>query len=188
MNKFLTLTIFLSVFFSFSQDKPQDSSSVSSTIYVGFGGQRQSGLRLNQKLVQSNLPTVPNILPEIIFGLNVFGKKYSGELEFSGVILEGDRGPNRIELETSNFRGNFSYNLMNRPKIAFTTGLDLAYTYTAFDVFDKQAAVDLNNLNPAATPGHIQLYQNRFYAGPSDRKSTRLNSSHLDLSRMPSSA
>ncbi len=149
----------------FAQKK--DSTHVNINMYVGIGGQIQDNLNINQKLKLSNLPNIPTAMPEFILGFNAFGKKYSGNLEFSGLYADRSNGANKTRLVTSNFRGNFSYNLKVKPKYALTAGLNLALTNNQFDIYNENASIDLNNLNPLANGGHISLRNNMFYAGPS---------------------
>ena len=57
------------------------------------------------------------------------------------------------------------------------------------DVFHTQAkAESANKAFKVAVDDAFYEYGHQGYTGTIDRKSTRLNSSHTDISRMPSSA
>lgn len=167
MKKVFTI---LAIYFSisaFAQEKEKDSTENDVKIYIGVGVQMQSKLNINTKLLMSNLPRVPEAMPELVFGFTNFGKKISSSIEFNGVWSPEQKGPNHTRYAMTNIRANVSYNLVNRKKVAFTTGLNLAYTYTQFDISNENNVVDFNNLNPSTNTGHIQLYNSRLYAGPS---------------------
>jgi hypothetical protein len=169
MKKIISLFVILLLnsFSTFAQKKDSTDVDIDVDMYVGIGGQIQNNLNINQKLRLSNLPEIPTAMPEFIFGFNVFGEKYSGNLEFSGLYADRSNGANRTRLLTSNFRGNFSYNLKVKPKYAFTAGLNLAFATNQFDIYNENATIDLNNLNPLANGGQISLKNNMFYVGPS---------------------
>ena len=83
-------------------------------------------------------------------------------------------------LETINIAGDSSFALM---LAAQARGHSLYH----YDV--KSLAYDQGRLTAWAAPVKVQRDPgNHFAADERDRKSTRLNSSHLRLSRMPSSA
>jgi hypothetical protein len=148
----------------FSQVK--DSTSVASVVYIGVGLQSFSNININNKLSSVNLPLVPQNMPEFIIGINVFGKKYSGGLEYSSGGALGGKTADKIDYEACSFRGNFSYNLISKTKFAFTTGLNLAYTYTEFIIYNDEAVLDFNNLKPTSNAGYISLDNRRLFFGP----------------------
>ena len=164
-KQFLLQLLFVFSLTTFAQ-AVKDSTDIEYGFYFGVGLQSQPNLNINSKLINANLPTVPETMPESIFGFNVFGKKYSGSLELSGVIVERSRGSNKTRYETGNVRGNFSYNFIVKPKIAFTAGLNVAYSTVQFDIFSENAVIDFDNLNPNANGGHLQLNNCRLFAGP----------------------
>ena len=53
---------------------------------------------------------------------------------------------------------------------------------------DDIEVVGINDLGPVETNAHLLRYDSVHGRFPGDRKSTRLNSSHVTTSRMPSSA
>jgi len=148
----------------FSQVK--DSTSIATVVYVSAGLQSFSNININSKLSRANLPLVPQNMPELIIGFAFFGKKYSGGLEFSGGGALGGPTADKIDYETSSFRGNFSYNLISKTKFAFTTGLNLAYTYTELIIYNEDTVLDLNNLSPTSNAGYISLDNRRLFFGP----------------------
>ena len=161
------LTISFGIVNAQTKEKDTTSSKVQGGIYFGIGAQVQNNLNINQKLLNSGLPTIPNTLPEFAVGLEVFGEKYSGFIEFSSLYSERNAGVNSTRFVTGTARGNFSYNLVNKKKIAFATGLNLSYSVNQFDIFNPNTVVDLNNLIPSANSGHISLNNRMLYLGPS---------------------
>jgi hypothetical protein len=70
--------------------------------------------------------------------------------------------------------------LINKEKVAFTTGLNLSNTTGELVVFTKNNLIDLNDLTPANNVGNLSLRNNLFFVGPSaslylfNNKSTKL--------------
>jgi len=59
------------------------------------------------------------------------------------------------------------YNLVNKEKIAFTSGLSLAYQVNEYDIYSKDNSIDLNNLEPNNNSGHVNINNSMLYFGPS---------------------
>ena len=144
----------------------KDSTDIEYAFNYGIGLMSQPNLNINSKLINWNLPPVPETMPEAFFGFSIFGKKYSGSPDYGGVIFERNQGSNKTRYETSNFRANLSYNFVVKPKVALTAGLNVAYSTVQFDIFNQNAVIDFDNLNPSANGGHLQLNNCRLFAGP----------------------
>ena len=166
-NYYLIALFTISFGFVNAQTKDTLKSKIRTDLYVGFGAQVQSNLNINQKLINSGLPTIPYTLPEFIVGFGSFGEKYNVSIEFNGIYSDKNNGPNNTKLALFNLRGNFSYNLIANPKYAFAGGLNLTYSINQFDIFNPNTVVDLNNLIPSANSGHISLNYKMLYLGPS---------------------
>lgn len=167
-NYYLVALFTISLGISNAQTKEKDtiSSKVKSDIYVGIGILAQNGFNINQKLLNSNLATILNAMPEFVVGLNIFGQKFSGGIEVGTNYSDKQVGNNFTKFISTNLRGNFSYNLINKPKIAFTTGLNVTLNYSEINIFDGNAVINLNNLNPISNGSNTLLYSEVLYVGP----------------------
>ena len=83
------------------------------------------------------------------------------------------------------------------PFLQKNNGVDLRDAAELFGISEEQLIADLNLIWMCGLPGytHLELIDVSYDSGyvsiqnaETDRKSTRLNSSHIPLSRMPSSA
>ena len=72
---------------------------------------------------------------------------------------------------------------------AKTNGVNVTYGRGFVDSLnDKQLAFLILHENMHKAYRHLVVWEKLYKKNPQDRKSTRLNSSHIPLSRMPSSA
>ena len=74
---------------------------------------------------------------------------------------------NKTRYSTTSVRGNFSYNIVNKEKTAFTAGVTIGLTASTLDLFKENAEVDLNNIREPSGMGRITLANGMLYAGPS---------------------
>ncbi len=170
MKKIILLVALSTVFYSYSQEevsKDEEKFKVIAEVYFGFGLQFHDEFNLNQKLVASNVVALNTTRPEFQVGMNIFGKKYSGDMEFA--FSQNDESNETTKNKDMGFTGRFRfhYNLINKEKIAFTTGLSLAGTSTEVDLYSRNNTIDLNDLNPNNTVGLISIRNQQFYVGPS---------------------
>lgn len=170
MKRILLLVALSSVFYTYSQEevkKEEEKFKVIADVYFAFGLQFHDDFNLNQKLVASNVVPLNTTRPEFQVGMNIFGKKYSGDMEFA--FSQNDEENETTKNKDMGFTGRFRfhYNLINKEKIAFTTGLSLAGTSTEVDLYSRNNTIDLNDLNPTNTVGLISIRNQQFYVGPS---------------------
>ena len=168
-NSYLFVFMLLTMV-GYSQEKVADTIKKKDNIAVTYCGLNVSfndNFNLNNKLSNSNLPELKTSIPEFVFGINFFGKKYSGDLEFAFSYDKSDKGENETRQMGFNTRVRVHYNLINREKFAFTTGLSMAYVGTEYDIFNKNNTIDLNDLEPNNSTGHINFTNGMLYFGPS---------------------
>ncbi len=170
MKKLIFVFALSSMFLGYSQENEQNEEKkieVTGDVYFGLGFQFHDGFNLNQKLNASNVVELKTTKPEFVVGLNVFGKKYSGDMEFGFSQNEDDNATTKNKDMSFTGRFRFHYNLINKEKLAFTTGLSLAGTSSEVDLYAKNNTIDFNNLDPNANGGLITVRNQMFYAGPS---------------------
>ncbi|MFZ4670866.1 MAG: hypothetical protein ACOYLT_02515 [Flavobacterium sp.] len=168
-NSILFVIMMLNVV-SYSQEKVIDTIKKKEkkfSIYYGGNVSFNDDFNLNKKLRNSNLPELKTSIPDFVFGLNYFWKKYSGDAEFGFLYSKSDKGANETKQAGFNSRLRVHYNLVDREKFAFTTGLSVAYTGNEYDIFNKNNTIDLNDLEPNNNSGHVNFTNSMLYFGPS---------------------
>lgn len=166
---FLLVTVLLTIV-AYSQEKVTDSIKKKEhkfSSYFGVNVSINDDTNLNKKLSNSNLPEMNTTIPEFVFGFNYFGKKYSTDVEFGFLYSKSDRGVNKTKQMGFNTRIRVHYNLINKEKFAFTSGLSAAYVGTEYDVYNRNNTIDLNDLEPNNNNGHVNFANNMLYVGPS---------------------
>ncbi|MFM2231195.1 MAG: hypothetical protein RL607_2453 [Bacteroidota bacterium] len=152
-----------------AQDVAKDSIKKKPDLdfYIGVSFNANQSLNLNQKLRAGNLPEMRDVAPELTFGLNILGEKYSGDIEFGTSFLENKKSDNTLKYLGFNSRARFHYNLINQPKVTFAGGMSLAYQTNRYDIYSNNNSTDLNVLNPELNSGHVNLDNRMLCAGPS---------------------
>ena len=164
--KILVVLQLLCIGVVFGQKKEKDTTDAEFDLYIGVGLSNQKW-NINKNLVGANWATINESLPEFTVGFGMNGKKFSGDIELSSAFSIHKEGTNKTRLASSTGRLSFGYNLVNKPKFLLASGLNIAFTGTQLDVFNQNATVDLNNLNPNANSGHVQLINGMLFVGPS---------------------
>jgi hypothetical protein len=168
-NVYLFVVMILTVV-TYSQEKVIDTIKKKDkkfSMYYGGNVSFNDDFNLNKKLRNSNLPELKTSIPEFVFGLNYYWKKYSGDAEFGFLYSKSDKGANEIKQMGFNSRIRVHYNLVDREKFAFTTGLSVAYTGNENDIYNKNNTIDLNDLEPNNNSGHVNFTNAMLYFGPS---------------------
>ena len=141
-------------------------NKVNVDLYLGIGATVQSKFSLNDKLKAAGLAELNETNPEFLIGINVFGKKFSGDAEFGFLYSKNDKGNSENQNIGVSSRLRFHYNLINKEKMAFTGGLNVSATSSEVDVYTKNNSIDLDGLG-ALNSNHISLKNQMFYVGPS---------------------
>jgi hypothetical protein len=161
---FLAIILINSIAFSQSEDKKKEK--VKPNFYVGIGIVNQK-FNLNEKLNSSNVPLLNETQPEFTFGINIFGEKYSGDIELASTMSVGKNANSEHIFTNGIGRLRFHYNVVNKEKIGFTTGGNIGFSRADARFYSVNNTVDLNNLQPSNNFGEFSLYNNVFFAGPS---------------------
>ena len=167
--KILSLLL-LTAFIGYSQDKATDSTATKKFKidgYFGFTGNVNDNTNLNKKLNNANLPELDSFVPELTFGFNYFGPKYSGDIEFGILYSKPEKGANEMKYQGFNTRIRVHYNVVSQENFALTTGLSLAYLGSQYDIYSKSNTIDLNDLEPNNNSGHVNFTNQMLYFGPS---------------------
>ena len=168
MKKISTLFLLTISAISFGQVKDSVASKkVCTNLYVGIGAQVHDDLNINKNLRLKNLPEVQNVISEFVVGMNIFGEKFSGAGEFGLMYSNPEKDGKENKYYGFNSRLKFHYNLINKEKIAFTSGINVASTSSSLDVYSSSNTIDLNDLEPNNNSGHLNLKNQMYYAGPS---------------------
>ena len=166
------LNVLIALFFvscSFAQEKEAKTVSEKPKFYFTYGinAQVQDDLNINKKLENAGLPTVKSFTPELFIGMTLFDKKFSSDIDFGFLNSKNDAGSNENRYIGFTARLRVHYNLINKTKVALTTGLNLSNTTSELIVFTKNNSIDLNDLNPINNVGNLSIKNNMLYVGPS---------------------
>ena len=170
MKKCSLLLIMLLSTLVYSQEKVSDlieKKDKNFSFYYGSNISFNDDINLNKKLRNSNLPEFKKTIGEFLFGVNYFDKHYSGDLEFGATYSNSEKGNYKSKLTGGNLRLRAHYNIVNKDKFAFTSGLSLAYSGIQYDIFSKSNNIDLNNLDSGTNLGHVNFTNEMLYLGPS---------------------
>lgn len=169
MRNYLIVCLFVAFQFGIAQEKSEakNKNDIDATIFFGVNAHFLNNFNLNKNLQASNVVLLDKSTAELVFGFNIFGKKYSSDFEFGfgENKSENSTSKNRIMNFTGRFR--FHYNVLNKANFAFTSGLSLAGSSSEVDLYTNNNTIDFNNLNPNTNDGLITVRNQMFYVGPS---------------------
>jgi hypothetical protein len=170
MKNVLYSLVLLFAVCGFSQEKQTDSiktKKLKVDAYIGLNGYINDKINLNKKLSNADLPELDSFIPELIFGFNLFGKKYSGDIEFGFLFAKPEQNNNEMKYRGFNTRLRMHYNLINKENFALTSGLSVAYLGNQYDIYSNNNSIDLNDLEPNNNSGHVNITNQMLYFGPS---------------------
>ena len=135
--------------------------------YVALGAAFNGDYRINDKLRASGMPHLSESMPEFTIGYNVIGESYLIDLEFNGAYQNIKQGDDRTSTVVGGVKLRGHYVPVNKESFFLSAGADVSYLTNTIDLYNKYNSIDLNNLDPLNNSGHINLYSQLLYAGPS---------------------
>ncbi|AXG73468.1 hypothetical protein DVK85_04170 [Flavobacterium arcticum] len=144
-----------------------DENNPKTSFYVGFGAAVFEDHKISDNLAAAGMPGIDEVLPEMTFGFNVMGEDYLVDIEFNTNYLDKKTSTDRIRAVAAGIKMRGHYIPVNTGNFYLSAGADLSYIGSNYDLFTRGNVIDLNDLNPGTHTGHISLYNNQFYAGPS---------------------
>ncbi len=150
-----------------SKIQVSSAEKVKFDVYFGAGALFNSDYKLNQKLVDANMPEIKNVVPELSVGLNAEWLNWSADLELTTSYFKKDNNPLRSEALSTGLKLRGHYAAYKTQKFLFSAGVDLTYHVNYINLYNRDAHIDLNNLNPTTQIGSIRLTNEMFYVGPS---------------------
>lgn len=144
-----------------------DDNNPGRGLYVSFGVAGNNGFKINDRLKADGMPALNKAAYESTIGYYIMFKKLSFDFEVSASYLQQKSAGYRVRNINTGFTFRGHYNIVTNSKLFVTAGADLTYLHNEFNLNNVERVIDLNNLDPDDYPGHINLYNDQFYAGPS---------------------
>ncbi|MHA3786943.1 hypothetical protein ACX0HA_01935 [Flavobacterium hauense] len=144
-----------------------DDNNPGKGLYVSFGVAGNDGFKMNDRLKAQGLPELNSTAFESTIGWYIMMNKLSFDFEIVASYMDEKSGTDRVRNVNTgiNLRGH--YNIFTNNKFFITGGADLGYAFNNFNINTRGRLIDLNDLDPADNPGHINLYNDQFIMGPS---------------------
>lgn len=135
--------------------------------YIGLGV-AVTDYDFNKKLANSSLPEINEGVFELSLGVTNMNDHFVSDLEWN-TDYYGDKKTTgeRVRTLSTGIKWRPQYIIFKKGGSFFSAGLDLSYVYNTVNIFTRGNTIDLDNLNPATHTGHISLYNNNIYLGPS---------------------
>jgi len=174
----LAVCCFFGMQTAFAQDTIVESVTVSEVtvkrenpfnFYVGFGAAFLGDFNLNEKLKQSEMPQIGNAAPEFTFGFNFTepDSKIYMDIEATAAARIDKSEGYQVNTVASAAKMRIHYRFLSNNKWFLSAGGDVSYGINYVNLFSRNNAIDLNDLNPGMHTGHISMYNQQLMVGPS---------------------
>lgn len=144
-----------------------DDDNPGKGLYVSFGVAGNDGFKMNDRLKAEGMPELNKAAFESTIGYYIMFNKLSFDLEVVASYLDDKTATDRVRNINTGVKFRGHYNIVKDDKFFVTGGADLTYAFNNFNLNTRDRVIDLNNPNPADYPGHINLYNEQFFVGPS---------------------
>ncbi|QYJ69296.1 hypothetical protein [Flavobacterium litorale] len=135
--------------------------------YFAAGVAVTNDYKINENLAAAGMPELNNVMPEITFGYMVKGTKLLMDFEINTAFMDERTSTDRIQSVAFGFKLRGHYIPYSTENFFLSGGVDLSYLNNRFNLYSRGNVIDLNDLNPSTHTGHISLYNEQFYVGPS---------------------
>jgi hypothetical protein len=137
------------------------------TLYASFGIASTDDYKINKNLKMTDMPQLSSTAPEVTLGYNVTGEKVLIDLELNANYMDKKTSTDRVKYVSSGVKLRGHYIPVKTTDFFLSGGFDLSYAVNHFDLYSRGNSIDLNDLEPSTHTGHISLYNNQLYLGPS---------------------
>lgn len=135
--------------------------------YVGVGATGNDGFKINTLLEEQGLPELNDAAFEVTLGHSFIKDRMLLDLEWNTSYSDKKTGTDRIKNVNTGFKLRGHYVVWNNQKFFFSGGADVSFTANSFNLYSRGNTIDLEDLDPSAHTGHISLYNNNIFVGPS---------------------
>ncbi|MFL9844570.1 hypothetical protein [Flavobacterium rhizosphaerae] len=140
----------------------------STSLIISAGVASNTSPEINQNLKFSGLPQLNTTSFLLGIGYNVTSEKVLMDFEWETAYMnEKKTETDRVRTISTGAVLRIHYIPLRWKDKLVSGGLDLGYMYNQADIYSRGRVIDFNNLNPSAYTGHLSLYNNMFYVGPS---------------------
>lgn len=146
---------------TYTDDKPGHG------LYVSFGVTGFDDFKMNERLKAIGMPDLNKAAFESTVGYYLMFEKASFDMEFAASYMDQKTTTDRVRNINALFRFRGHYNILVDKNFFLTAGADLTFASNNFNINTRNRTIDLNNPDPADYPGHISLYNQQVYLGPS---------------------
>lgn len=140
---------------------------VKRNLYVALGAAVNGDYAINEKLAAVGMPQLGETMPEFTVGYTAMGEKFLVDFEVNANVQLRKRGDGRASTLSSSVKLRGHYVPVKTNSFFLSAGADVSYLTNTIDLYNRYNTIDLNNLDPLNNSGHINLYNNLLYAGPS---------------------
>ncbi|KAF2520117.1 hypothetical protein E0W68_02525 [Flavobacterium salilacus subsp. salilacus] len=171
MKKILLTAICLASFSAFAQETDavttESGEPIRKGFYISFGVGTMNDYNINDKLVASGMPQLPDAMFEVGIGYNLTWEKILLDTEFHTDYFDKKTSTDRVRGVVAGVTLRPQYIPFRSNGFYIGTGADISYTTNTFDLYTRGNEIDLNNLDPAFHSGHISLSNQQLFMGPS---------------------
>jgi hypothetical protein len=144
-----------------------DDHNPGNGVYVSVGIVGNDGFKMNDRLQAQGLPELNSTAFETSLGWYLMFKNISFDFEIVASYMDDKTATDRVRNINTGINLRPHYNILKGDKFFVTGGADLGYAFNNFNINTRNRVIDLNDLDPADNPGHINLYNDQFILGPS---------------------
>ena len=135
--------------------------------YISAGAIGNDGYNINEKLAEAGMPELNDMAFEITIGHSTLYKKVLIDLEFGTAYNNDETSGERVRMISGTFKLRGHYVPVKNDKFFLSGGLDISYTLNNFDLYTRGNTIDMDDLDPSMHSGHISLFNEQMFIGPS---------------------
>lgn len=167
MKKFLLVGISIFALQFSTAQNDTDGFRSQKNYYISLGAGFSGDYNINDRLKAAGMPEIGSAYPEFGIGFNTIRKNLLLDMEISAGYTDKKNAENRAKNATLGIALRIHYVPLQTESYFLSGGLDISYRANAFNLYRRDNVIDLNDLNPVTSTGHINLNNEQLYIGPS---------------------